>query len=195
MGLQGILKALLHGNWNQRRMAVLFFVSLAGAALSGGVATSRYLEARRIARERAERMAGKDTSCVEMSCAFNAMEELAQKKAALAEIRDATVSLGEFEVGLVGLGDGRQGRSGMSLEVELAIEFDSGQTGRWVAANLSPARNEVLGSIGTLTGLTREDLLTPEGKAKVREQIRERVDSWLPSGKIKGIYFSKFLLQ
>jgi flagellar basal body-associated protein FliL len=122
------------------------------------------------------------------------MEELAKKNAAIAEIKAATVALGEFQIGLVGLGDGRQGSSGIKLELELAVEFESGDTGRWVLANLTPAKSEVMAAIGGLTGLTREDLMTPEGKAKVREQIRERVDQWLPSGKIKGIYFNKFLL-
>ena len=191
---QGIIHALLRGSSRDRRMALLFVVSLLAAIGITGIGAARYFRARRLAQEREARMAKKDTSCVEMSCAFNAMEELAKKNAAIAEIKAATVALGEFQIGLVGLGDGRQGSSGIKLELELAIEFDSGGTGRWVLANLTPAKSEVMAAIGGLTGLTREDLMTPEGKAKVREQIRERMDQWLPSGKIKGIYFNKFLL-
>jgi flagellar basal body-associated protein FliL len=189
-----IWQALVGRGSERRPMALLFVLSLIGVLAVGAISTRRYLKYRKIAQERAARMKKKEP-CVEMSCAFSAMEELAKKNAALAEIKASTVNLGEFEIGLVGLGDGRPGRSGMRLELEVAIEFDSGDTGRWVSSSLAPARSELVGSVGSLTGLTREDLMTPEGKSKVRERIRERMEKWLPSGKVKGIYFSKFLLQ
>jgi flagellar basal body-associated protein FliL len=189
-----IWEALLGEDGERRRMALVFFVSLVGVLVVGGVSTTRYLRFRKIAQERAARLK-KNEPCVEMSCAFSAMEELAKKNAELAEIKAATVNLGEFEIGLVGLGDGRPGRSGMKLQLEIAIEFDSANAGRWASANLAPTRSEVLGSVGALQGLTRDDLMTPRGKEMVRDRIREQLNHWLPSGKVKGVHFRKFLIQ
>ncbi len=189
-----IWNALVGKESERRPMAILFVLSLIGVLLVVGVSTTRYLRHRKLAQDRAARLK-KNEPCVEMSCAFSAMEELAQKNAALAEIQAATVNLGEFQIGLVGMGDGRPGRSGLRLEVEIAVEFDSGNTGRWVSGGLVPARNEVLAAVGALTGLTREDLMTPKGKDMVRERIRDRLNGWLASGRVKGIHFSKFLIQ
>ncbi len=191
MALLEFKTALIVGPAPRRRMAILLVVGLLGSLGVIGVGTARYIRFARVAAEKARRHAQGADDCKELKCTFNKLEDLAKQKAALAEIRDATVALGDFEVTLVGLGNGQKE---VKLELDVAVEFDSAETGRWVAANKSPVRSEVLGAAATLTGFTREDLLTPEGKARVRERIRDRLDQWLPSGKVKGIYFSRFLL-
>lgn len=183
--------ALLVGPAPRRRMALLMITGIIGGLVVIGVGTARYIRFARVAAEKARRHSQGSDDCKELKCTFNKLEELAKQKTALAEIRDATVTLGEFEVSLVGLGNGQKG---VKLELDVAVEFDSAETGRWVAANKDPVRSEVLGAAATLTGFTREDLLTAEGKARIRERIRDRLDQWLPSGKVKGIYFSRFLL-
>ncbi len=133
--------------------------------------------------------------CRELKCSLNALEAHIQKQQALAEVRDATVSLGDLQVALVGTGSGRKGESGVVLELEIAVQFDSAETGRWVAANLAPVRSEVFNSIAMLTHLTRADVLEPEGKLLIRDRVRDRMNSLLPSGTVKQVYFNKFVVK
>jgi hypothetical protein len=197
-----IWRVLISGEGGNRRLALLFFLSSVGAIWVSQLGISRFLNYRKLEAQRAARMSKDKAPCVEMSCAFNEMEELAKKKSEIAEIKAAMVNLGDFELALVmpsePLGERRAatpGHSGMTLGVEISVEFDSGDTGRWVQANATPARSEVLAAAAALSGMTRADLLSVEGKARVRDRIRDRLDAWLPSGKVKGVYFSKFLLE
>jgi len=121
-----------------------------------------------------------------------ALEEMARKKAQLLEAKQSMVDLGLFDGTLVSVPGGT---SGVHVELEIAVEFDSGATGSWVSANLGPARSATLGAVATLSGLSRKDLLTAEGKERIRDQVRSHIDDFLPSGRVKDVYFSKYVVH
>jgi flagellar basal body-associated protein FliL len=165
--------------------AILFFIASVGLS---GWAVKRIVAASRKGKSEKE-------ECRQLKCSLEALEEQIKKKAELAEIQDAVVSFGNFEIALVGLGNGRKGESGMSLEMDVAIRFDSADTGRWVKANQDSVRGEIFDAVSTLRDLTRADLLEAEGKFAIRDKIQDRVTRAIPSGKIQEIYFSRFLVR
>jgi flagellar basal body-associated protein FliL len=84
----------------------------------------------------------------------------------------------------------------VKVELDISIEFESPETGSWAASRKSDFRSEVVTAISTMSGMTREILLTPEGKARVRDRIRKRMDDWLPSGaRVKRVYFNQFVVR
>jgi flagellar basal body-associated protein FliL len=172
----------------RRAMAVVSVLFLAGSLGLTGWALKRIVAQGPRHQEKLE-------DCKEMKCTLAVLEKHIEEKEAREAIRDSSVNLGEFEVSLVGLGSGERGQDGVLLEIDVSVQFDSAETGRWVLANLAPVRGLVVGSISMITELTKADLMTPEGKAIVRDRIRERVASTLPSGKVKDVYFNKFLLK
>lgn len=172
----------------RRVLAVLSVLFLAGSVGLTGWALKRIAAKGPKKQENLE-------DCKEMKCTLAVLEKHIEEKEAREALRDASVNLGEFEVSLVGPGSGERGESGVLLEIDVSIQFDSAETGRWVSSNLAPVRGLVVGSISMITQLTRADLMTPEGKAIVRDRIRERVASTLPSGKVRDVYFNKFLLR
>jgi flagellar basal body-associated protein FliL len=172
----------------RRALAVLSVLFLAGSLGLTGWALNRIAPKGPRHQENLE-------DCKEMKCTLALLEKHIHEKEAREAIRDSSVNLGEFELSLVGLGSGERGESAVLLELDVSVQFDSAETGRWVSANLAPVRGLVVGSISMITQLTKADLMTPEGKAIVRDRIRERVASSLPSGKVRDVYFNKFLLK
>lgn len=188
-GLREFVGVLAAKGWSLRRLMAFFSVIL--LASSVGLSLWGF---RRIS-SRGPKTQENLEDCKELKCTLTVLEKHIQEKEAREAIRDSSVNLGEFEVSLVGLGSGDRGRGGVLLELDVFVQFDSAETGRWVSANLGPVRGLVVGSISTLTQLTKADLMTPEGKAIIRDRIRERIGSTLPSGTVKEVYFNKFLLH
>ncbi len=188
-GFREFFQVLKGGGFSVRRaLAVIAVILLSGSLALTGWALKRVAS-------KSPKQQQKLEDCKEMKCTLAVLERHIQEKEAIEAIRDSSVNLGEFELALVGLGNGERGQSGVLLEVDVSVQFDSAETGRWVSSNLAPIRGLVVGSISTLTNLTKADLMTLEGKAIIRDRIRERVAATLPSGKVKDIYFNKYLLR
>ena len=81
------------------------------------------------------------------------------------------------------------------MEIDVTVHTDSAEAGRWLTANREPIRNLVIAEIGAITNLTRADMMTLEGKTLVRERVSKRVSQSLPSGRIREIYFNKYVLR
>lgn len=170
-------KALVEPSLGQRHLALLFLVGLAGSVTFFWIGMSRHLKAR--PRTHAHEAAHADPA--------EAMEALARKKAEAAEAKQSMVRMGLFEGSVVD--------AGVRIELEISVEFDTGATGRWISANLDPARSAVLGAVATVRGVSSQKLLTPEGKERIREQVRAHLDDLLPSGRVKDVYFTKFVIH
>lgn len=74
----------------------------------------------------------------------------------------------------------------MSLELEgeeLSIELD----------NKAPVIRDRI--IRILTSKTLEEISSKKGKQKVSEQIQDTLNAMIKDGKVKGIYFTEFVIQ
>lgn len=188
-GFREFFEVLRGGGLSLRRfLAIVSLILLSGSLGFSLWAFQRMADRRPKAQNKLE-------ECKELKCTLSVLEAHIKEQEAMAAVRDASVNLGQFELSLVGIGNGERGQSGILLEMDVSVQFDSAETGRWVRANLAPLRGLVAGSMSTLTHVTKADLMTPEGKAIIRDRIRDRVAQSLPSGKVRDVYFNAYLLK
>lgn len=94
--------------------------------------------------------------------------------------------LDTFTVNLKSNTDRRYLKVTMSLELEgenLSVELD---------AKSAVLRDRI---IRILTSKTLEEISSKKGKEKVSQQIMDALNAMLSKGKIKGIYFTEFVIQ
>jgi flagellar basal body-associated protein FliL len=105
----------------------------------------------------------------------------------------STLGLGTFTVELKEVPGHAGAWAVMNLaEVEIFIECDGSETRSYLDEHLTLARDQVT---GVFTALNREDLMTREGKAKLRRLIIKKLNEILPQGKVEELYFSKLLVS
>lgn len=122
-----------------------------------------------------------------------------KKQADEAKLRHSTQSLGVFSIELKAPpkdADGntpKRSKSVMDLaEVEIIVECDEKETCDFIEDRMPLVRNEVT---GLFTAMERDDLLSREGKRKLRNKIQAKLNLWLPSGKVQNIYFTKLIIS
>jgi flagellar protein FliL len=77
----------------------------------------------------------------------------------------------------------------------LRIGIDLG-LGRELARNENPPVAEVRDAVlGVLSESHADELLTPEGKAKLKQQLLHTLEERVPSLGIEEVYFTEFLIQ
>ncbi len=114
-----------------------------------------------------------------------AIDEAALKKA-------AEESIGEMfalEPFVVNLADPRGKRY---LKVKITLELENTDAMTSAEKNIPKMRDMV---IMMLTSLTFEEVMTPEGKIRVRDELFERFNLILRPNRIKNIFFTEFVVQ
>lgn len=166
-----------------RRMSVVFIASLLCVALIGVAAGHRYLAARR-ARLASDASAQREES---MLAGF------LMKQADLARRKSVMFALGQFTLELRSPA-GEPVRSGvMNLaDVEIVLECDTKETRFYFEDNLPQARNQVT---DVLVAMDRAELLSQDGKLRLKRRIIEKLNTMLPKGKVENLYFSKLILS
>jgi flagellar basal body-associated protein FliL len=77
-------------------------------------------------------------------------------------------------------------------EFDISVQGDSPETRNYLEENMVQARNAIFKS---LVGWDRETLMSVEGKKKLRQNISDSLNTWLPEGKVLDLYFTKFLFK
>lgn len=114
-----------------------------------------------------------------------AINEAAMKKAA----EEAIGEMFALDPFVVNLSDPRGKRY---LKVEITIELANATALEGAEKNVPKMRDMV---IMMLTSLTFEEVMTPEGKIRVRDELFERFNLILRPNRIKNIYFTEFVVQ
>jgi len=164
-----------------RRMSFLFIASCIGilALLYSG--WNRYMQ---YLSEKA--MSGKGGTGIEH------IGEFFGKQAEETRRRNTTMNLGEFLIELKRDDKTRKVRGTVNLaHVEFVIECDTRETCVFLTENLAQARNQVT---NVLTALDRDDLMTIDGKKRLKKALAERINAWMNKGKIVNIYVTKFIV-
>ncbi len=123
----------------------------------------------------------------------DAMSAFIEKQSEEARLKVTQVTLGSFFVDLKPILNGKKkAPPGVAhlAEIEMVVHCDVKASCDWVEDHLTQARNEV---VTTLSTLDRDDLLSVEGKARIKARILEQLNHWLPQGKILDVYFSKLV--
>jgi flagellar FliL protein len=78
------------------------------------------------------------------------------------------------------------------LKVTMSLELEGEELSLELDAKSAVLRDRI---IRILTSKTLEEISSKKGKAKVETQIMDTLNSMISDGKIKGIYFTEFVIQ
>jgi len=78
------------------------------------------------------------------------------------------------------------------LKLKLSLELETPQAAE-KAQRLAPKLRDTV--IMMTTSLSFEEVMTPEGKLRIRDELQERFNRALRPDKIRNIYFSEFVIQ
>ena len=95
----------------------------------------------------------------------------------------------EFKAFTVNLNDAG-GKS--YLKLVMSIDADTPELADEINKKMPQLRDTIL---LLLSSLSRDDIIPMDGKLRLRNQMLNRINTQLTSGKIKNIYFSEFVVQ
>ncbi|OKY74595.1 MAG: flagellar basal body protein FliL [Desulfobulbaceae bacterium DB1] len=114
------------------------------------------------------------------------VEELIDQKTELPPTVGEIVTLDPFVVNLADPKGNRYLKMTISMELESLEASERTQ-------KLAPKLRDIV--IMMLTSLSFEEVMTPEGKLRIRDELLERFSRVTKPDKIKNIYFSEFVVQ
>ena len=118
--------------------------------------------------------------------------EFIGKQADEATRRHTTLHIGDFMVELKPPAEQKRRRGVMNMaEVSIVVECDARQTCAFIRSREAKARDEIT---NVLTALERDDLMSVDGKRKIKKALIDRLNGWLPTGKIEHLYFQKLII-
>lgn len=114
------------------------------------------------------------------------------EEAAHKEKKEVAEGVGEMvvlEPFIVNLADPKGKRY---LKLKISLEVEGAEVAKKTEKVVPKLRDTV---IMLLTGLTFEEVMTPEGKLMIRDELTERFNQMLRPDKVKHIYFTEFMVQ
>lgn len=78
------------------------------------------------------------------------------------------------------------------LRVTMALELSERAAVSAIESRLAPVRDAIL---MILPAKAYEDIHTNEGKAALRSELIEKINSLMPRGRVNNIYFTEFVVQ
>ena len=78
------------------------------------------------------------------------------------------------------------------LKIKLSLEVETPEILE-KTTRLEPKLQNIV--IMMLTSLSFEEVMTPEGKVRIRDELQERFNQVTRPDKIKNIYFTEFVVQ
>lgn len=188
-GFGDLVESLRSPDAPTRRTAVYFFVSLA-AAIWVSFYGVRYL----LAPE--PMVAGRASNANNEADLGENFGEFLEKQAQEAKWKNTTLGLGDFIVDLKKNPEEAKlprARGVMSIaHVEIFVECDSRETCEYIETASVQARSHVTNA---LIQVERDDLMTKDGKKKIKKAVIDRLNSWLPKGKIENVFISKLIIS
>jgi flagellar basal body-associated protein FliL len=176
-----LFPSLVSNDRPTRRMAVLFFISLSCSLSLVTFVLKRYWDSR------------KEMLIAEARIRAKKVSEIIMKETEEARRKASMLSVGRFTLELKEPPDqtASRGQDNMA-EVDLVILCDQAETRDYLEHHLVQLRNEMT---GVFTALDREELLSRDGKRKLKSLLIQRINDWLPEGHVEDIYFSKLLIS
>ena len=104
---------------------------------------------------------------------------------AKAPANDKLITLEQFTVNL----STSPGTPSRFARVVVAVEVSSNEASAELTSKMAPVRNSI---IDLFNSKRPADLQTGEGRNFLKEEIRNALNSFLVTGKVKGVYFSNF---
>ena len=182
-----IFKGIVSPDGPTRRMSLFFFVSLT-ALVGVGVLTVRRAVRQSNEREAMALVAEQEALERTKEATFLGKTQVAGAEAA----RASMISVGQFTIELKAVPGHPKSKGFMNMaELELVVECDSADTHTYIEENLVQARSQLT---DIFLSMDRDELLTREGKRKLKKRLIERLNGWMPRGKIQNVFFAKLVV-
>lgn len=116
-----------------------------------------------------------------------------QKQAEDSKNKFLTANLGSFTVSLK-KDESLPGSNKVSnmAEFEVAVECDTVETCNMVIEKTTEARDKLVRAIESVE---REEMLSQDGKARIRAGLKDKLNDWLGEGKITNLYFPRLVVD
>ncbi len=158
----------------------LFWASLVALGTVSTVAVQRTIHWYRTRGPTAEQLAAQT------------FEQREKKRLEIISIFERSIGLGVFTLELKDPVGKRLAPGTMNVaEVEIVLECDHADTMRSIELQPQRVKDQITLA---LTPLDREDLLTGDGKKRIKRAIIDRVNSWLTTGRVVNVYFERILI-
>ncbi len=185
--IQEVLKAILSGDFPTRTMSMVFLVSSGLLIFVVTIGVQRWWE----------RGPGNPDKIKGQSEQSKQVSEFIKKQSKEAKTRAAIVSIGSFTVELKDPeNDGKPARrtSGVMnmADLEIVLECADRDTRVFVEEHMAEVRNQIT---NVLVPVERDELFSREGKKRLRKRIIDKLNNWLPSGKVQDLYFPKLVVS
>lgn len=120
---------------------------------------------------------------------FLAPRPAAEENAAVQKEQQVIGEIFALEPFVVNLADPK-GKRYLKVKVELELESPAAVE---KATKVAPKLRDMV--IMMLTSLSFEEVMTPEGKIRIRDELLERFNQIMRPDRIKNIYFTEFVVQ
>ena len=77
-------------------------------------------------------------------------------------------------------------------EMELYAQCDAKDTCEYIEENMASARDQITDA---LLPMDRDAVITGEGKRRLKKHIVDKLNVWLPRGKIENIFISNLIVD
>jgi flagellar basal body-associated protein FliL len=184
--IRQVFGGLLSPDWPTRRMSMLFVLRLAGVVVVATLSVHRY----RVLKAR-----GEFASEQPGPAGVEHLGDFIGKQALEARRKNTTLVVGTFYVELRYNAevDSTKLVPGVAsaAEVEVVAECDLKKTCDFIEQHGSQARNEI---INVLVPMDRDELMSRDGKRRLKKAIQDRLNAWIQDGRVENVYFSRLIV-
>jgi len=165
-----------------RNAAAVFVGSLCGIGLVMILTVGHIYQVRKELRDQ-----------MNQSNAAKNLDEFIKKQAEEAKKQFTMQSLGTFTIQLKPIDGQKAGPGVMNLaEIDVQARCDEKETCDSLKEGLAQVSNEITTALGPMD---RDELMTKDGKLHLKKKILDRINAWLPKGKVEDIYFSRLVIS
>lgn len=169
-----------------RRMAWIFLFSCFGVIVASAKGIQEYLRYR-------ARVAAVEALRVDTDEQARNMEKLVEKAKEAAHYKYAVIELGQFTVELKTQDQTPPPKGVFNVaQIEIYLECDTKETCDFLQAHLDEVKDKVS---ETLIDIDRDEIMSLDGKARIKQAIRNRLNPWIGKGSVEKVFFSKLVIS
>ena len=179
-----VLKSLRHFDSGTRVAALLFITSLISGAAFGVLVIYRFSSDSGVFWKKAK----------ESPEGSSSIKQLVEKQNSKSHHEATTLNLGVFTFDIDNKEEVRLVRAPTSFhlaEMEIVVQCEQAESCNYLQDHSAQARDRVT---IILTHMQRQELLSKEGKVRLRRLLIDSLNQLIPSGRVTELYFSKLLI-
>jgi flagellar basal body-associated protein FliL len=179
-----VSRALRSPDGPTRRMAVVFWISILGAGLTGVWTFKRVMFP--------EKPPPRVPTALELE-QQRVLEEFLAKQREDAQRSATQLLLGSFTFSLLDVPGERKAPGVLNLvEIEISIECDAKETCDTIESNMTTLKDQF---VGVFTGLDRDAVMSTLGRTRLKESVLLKLNGFVRKGRVQKVFFTKLIVN